>query len=134
MPLLTPFKLLCAPASHFGPFARAVRRTPNTLAGSASHITHILELQRTGVTNQIRGFLLERGVTVRQGLMPFRKALPDILSSKSDALSPRMINLISELIQDWRRLDERIAAVSSEIEAMAKQDESCQQGPSKRAP
>jgi len=37
-----------------------------------------------------------------------------------------MINLISELVQDWRRLDERIASVSSEIEALAKQDASCQ--------
>jgi transposase len=25
--------------------------------------------QRTGVANQIRGFLLERGITVRQGFM-----------------------------------------------------------------
>src|SRR5262245_31157993 len=82
--------------------------------------------QRTGVANQIRGFLLERGITVRQGFMPLRKALPEILSSKSDVLSPRMINLIGELIQDWRRLDERIASVSTEIEAMAKRDEGCQ--------
>jgi transposase len=37
-----------------------------------------------------------------------------------------MINLIGELVQDWRRLDERIASVSTEIEALAKQDESCQ--------
>jgi len=37
-----------------------------------------------------------------------------------------MINLISELVQDWRRLDERIAAVSAEIEALAKQDAGCQ--------
>jgi hypothetical protein len=37
-----------------------------------------------------------------------------------------MLNLISELVQDWRRLDERIASVSSEIEALAKQDASCQ--------
>jgi transposase len=58
--------------------------------------------------------------------MLLRRALPEILSSKSDALSPRMINLIGELAQDWRRLDERIAAVSAEIEALAKQDESCQ--------
>ena len=58
--------------------------------------------------------------------MPLRKALPEILSAKSDALSPRMISLISELIQDWRRLDERIAAVSAEIEALAKQDAGCQ--------
>ena len=35
--------------------------------------------QRTGV-NQIRGFLLERGITVRQGLAPLRQALPGILA------------------------------------------------------
>jgi transposase len=58
--------------------------------------------------------------------MPLRKALPDILSSNDDALSPRMVNLIAELIQDWRRLDERIAAVSAEIESLAEQDEGCQ--------
>jgi transposase len=37
-----------------------------------------------------------------------------------------MINLIGELIQDWRRLNERIGAVSSEVDALAKQDASCQ--------
>jgi transposase len=102
-------------------------KTPEQMDLLALHrVRSRLVGQRTGVTNQIRGFLLERGITVRQGLMPLRKALPEILSSNSDALSPRMINLIGELIQDWRRLDERIAAVSSEIEALAKQDESCQ--------
>jgi hypothetical protein len=35
-----------------------------------------------------------------------RKALPDILSS--NILSPRMVSLIADLMQDWRRLDERI--------------------------
>jgi len=102
-------------------------KTPEQMDLLALHrVRSRLVGQRTGVTNQIRGFLLERGITVRQGLMPLRKALPEILSSKSDALSPRMINLIGELIQDWRRLDERIAAVSAEIEALAKQDEGCQ--------
>jgi transposase len=79
--------------------------------------------QRTGVSNQIRGFLIERGITVRQGVVPLRKALLDILSSNTGALSPRMVNLIAELVQDWRRLDERIAAVSAEIESLAEQDE-----------
>jgi hypothetical protein len=37
-----------------------------------------------------------------------------------------MVNLIAELVQDWRRLDERIAAVSAEIESLAEQDEGCQ--------
>src|SRR5258706_6737438 len=102
-------------------------KTPEQMDLLALHrVRSRLVRQRTGVANQIRGFLLERGITVRQGCMPLRKALPEILSSKSDALSPRMINLIGELIQDWRRLDDRIASVSTEIEAIAKRDESCQ--------
>ena len=102
-------------------------KTPEQMDLLALHrVRSRLVRQRTGLVNQIRGFLLERGITVRQGLMPLRKALPEILSIKSDALSPRMINLIGELVRDWRRLDERIASVSTEIEALAKQDEGCQ--------
>ena len=82
--------------------------------------------QRTGLINQIRGFLIERGITVRQGVMPLRKALPDILSSNAQVLSPRMVRLIADLAQDWRRLDERIETVSAEIETLARQDNSCQ--------
>jgi hypothetical protein len=37
-----------------------------------------------------------------------------------------MVGLIADLTQDWRRLDERVAAVSAEIEALAEQDDSCQ--------
>ena len=72
--------------------------------------------RRTAVINQIRGFLIERGITVRQGPAPLRKALPEILSSPTEALSPRMVRLIADLSEDWRRLDERIEAVSAEIE------------------
>jgi transposase len=36
--------------------------------------------QRTGIINQIRTFLLERGVAVRQGLRFLRAELPDILA------------------------------------------------------
>ena len=88
-------------------------KTPEQMDLLALHrVRSRLVGQRTGVINQIRGFLIERGITVRQGVVPLRKALPNILSSNTDALSPRMVNLIAELVQDWRRLDERIAAVS----------------------
>ena len=102
-------------------------KTPEQMDLLALHrVRSRLVGQRTGVINQIRGFLIERGITVRQGVMPLRKALPDILSSNQDALSPRMVGLIADLAQDWRRLDERIGAVSAEIEALARQDDSCQ--------
>ena len=102
-------------------------KTPEQMDLLALHrVRSRLVGQRTGVINQIRGFLIERGITVRQGAVPLRKALPDILSSNTDVLSPRMVRLIADLAQDWRRLDERIATVSAEIEALAQQDDGCQ--------
>jgi transposase len=40
------------------------------------------------VINQIRGFVLERGIIVRQGLRFLRQALPDILAKRTDVLPP----------------------------------------------
>ena len=83
--------------------------------------------QRTAVINQIRGFLLEHGIAVRQGLRFLRQQLPDILAKRSDVLSPRMIRIIEDLSGDWRRLDERIEHVTDEIEVLAQGSESCRQ-------
>ena len=61
--------------------------------------------QRTAVINQIRGFLLECGIAVRQGLRFLRQQLPEILAKRIDVLSPRMIRIVEDLSGDWRRLD-----------------------------
>jgi len=110
------------------PTMRFVRiKTPEQMDLLALHrVRARLVGQRTAVTNQIRGFLIERGITVRQGLTPLRRALPEILSATSGPLSPRTVALIADLVADWRRLDERIATVSSDIEALAERDDSCQ--------
>jgi transposase len=83
--------------------------------------------ERTAVTNQIRSFLLERGIPVRQGLRFLRQQLPDILAKRIDVLSPRMIRIIEDLIGEWRRLDERIDHVTTEIEVLARSNEGCRQ-------
>jgi transposase len=70
---------------------------------------------RTAIINQIRAFLLERGIAVRQGLRFLRAELPTILAKRSDVLSPRMLRIVEDLAGDWRHLDERIDGVSSEI-------------------
>src|SRR3954462_2247001 len=44
--------------------------------------------QRTGIINQIRALLLERGIAVRQGQRFLRADLPDILAAPDDVLSP----------------------------------------------
>jgi hypothetical protein len=66
--------------------------------------------QRTGIINQIRAFMLERGIAVRQGIGFLRAELPTILATRTDALSPRMLRVIEELAGDWRRLDQRSCA------------------------
>ena len=81
--------------------------------------------ERTAVINQIRAFLLERGIIVRQGLRFLRQALPDILAKRTDVLSPRMVRIVADLASDWRQLDERIEVVTDEIETLAKSDSSC---------
>jgi transposase len=79
-----------------GAIAEAVQRpTMNFVAIKTVEQSDLLSLhrvrsrlvrQRTAVINQMRGALIERGLTVRQGPGPLRKALPTILSSPTDVL------------------------------------------------
>jgi transposase len=80
---------------------------------------------RTAVINQLRGFLLEHGIAVRQGHRFLRQQLPRIVATRTDALSPRMVRIIGDLIEDWAHLDERIKRVTDEIEGLARSNVSC---------
>src|SRR5881394_3356578 len=102
-------------------------KTADQLDLQALHrVRERLVSQRTGIINQIRAFLLERGIAVRQGQRFLRAGLPDILSTPPDVLSPCMVRVIEDLAGDWRRLDERIEGLSSEIQAVALQDAGCE--------
>jgi transposase len=102
-------------------------KTADQLDLQALHrVRERLVSQRTGIINQIRAFLLERGIAVRQGQRFLRVELPRILATPPDVLSPRMVRLIEGLAGDWRRLDERIAGLSAEIEALARGDSGCE--------
>jgi len=102
-------------------------KTADQLDLQALHrVRERLVSQRTGIINQIRAFLLERGVAVRQGQRFLRIELPRLLTAPPDVLSPRMVRVIEDLAGDWRRLDERIEALSAEIEAIARRDAGCQ--------
>jgi transposase len=101
-------------------------KTADQLDLQALHrVRERLVSQRTGIINQIRAFLLERGVAVRQGLRFLRTELPIILAKRTDVLSPRMMRIIEDLAGDWHRLDERIEGLSAEITALARQDAAC---------
>ena len=64
--------------------------------------------QRTGIINQIRAFLLERGVAVRQGLRFLRAELPRMLATPPDVLSPRIVRMI----EGWPKTGAGLISVS----------------------
>jgi len=102
-------------------------KTADQLDLQALHrVRERLVSQRTGIINQIRAFLLERGIAVRQGQRFLRAELPRILATPPDVPSPRMLRIIEDLACDWRRLDERVEGLSNEIEAIARQDAGCE--------
>src|SRR5262249_17889981 len=102
---------------------RAIQTAQQLALQALHHVPARLVRQRTAIINQIRAFLLERGIAVRPGLRFLRAELPGILAKRSDVLSPRMLRVIEDLAGDWRRLDERIEGLSGEIEALAQQDQ-----------
>ena len=70
-------------------------KTPEQLDLQALHrVRGRLVSQRTGIINQIRAFLLERGIAVRQGLRFLRAELPQVLAKRTDVLSIRMVHVI----------------------------------------
>jgi transposase len=102
-------------------------KTTDQLDLQALHrVRERLVSQRTGIINQIRAFLLERGIAVRQGLRFLRLELPRVLATPPDVLSPRMVSIVEGLACDWRRLDERIDHLSGEITTVARQDVGCE--------
>ena len=82
--------------------------------------------ERTATVNEIRAFLLDRGIAAAAGIQRLRKSLPDILAKYADLLLPRMTRIIEALVADWRRLDERIGEIAREIGELAEKDAPCQ--------
>ena len=79
--------------------------------------------RRTAVMNQIRGFLLDRGMAVRKGPSHLRQVLPLVLDESSSFFSGRLRCLLKELQQEWNELERRLEEVSHEIETIAKHNE-----------
>jgi transposase len=85
-----------------------------------------LVARRTGVINQLRAFLLERGVTCRTGRRHFARILPEVLAETEQVLSPAMQRLIDRLREEWRMLETSIHELTRQIEGIARQDSACQ--------
>jgi transposase len=82
--------------------------------------------RRTAIINQMRGFLLERGITFAKGPANLRNHMPAILEDADENLTPRMRHLLAQLWQEWKQLETDITTISNDIERISLEDEGCQ--------
>ena len=106
---------------------RTVReKTQAELDLKACHrIRSRLVSRRTATVNQIRAFLIEQGIAVRAGIRAPKNSIFEILRNREEELSPRMVQLITDLYGDWLWLDERIEQVTGEIGKIAATEPNC---------
>jgi transposase len=81
--------------------------------------------KRTAVINQLRSFMLERGIVFRQGRRHLAGQMPALFADERSPLSPRMQAIAQGLWREWQQLEREINDVSTEIDSVAKTDPVC---------
>lgn len=81
--------------------------------------------RRTAVINQIRAFLLERGLVFARTPAKLKTAMADILENAEADLTPRMRNLIDGLWSEWKLVEQQIEELNDELERISAADAGC---------
>lgn len=82
--------------------------------------------RRTALINQIRGLLLERGITIRKGRHHIEASLPGILEDPDNKLSGALRVLLTQLRLEMQYLHKQIEESDKLILRIAGELESCQ--------
>ena len=82
-------------------------------------------MRRTAVINQIRGLLLERGITIRKGRRHIEASLPGILEDADNKLSGALRVLLAQLRLEMQYLHRQIDESDKLILRIAGENEAC---------
>ena len=81
--------------------------------------------RRTSVINQLRAFLLERGLVFAKSPAKLRERMPEILENAEEDITPRMRNLLALLWNEWTDLESQLEEMNDEVERIASSDAAC---------
>ena len=84
-----------------------------------------LVARRTSVINQIRAFLLERGMVFEKKPAKLKAAMADILENAEADLTPLMRNLIDTLWGEWKTVEQQVEELNDELERISTADAGC---------
>ncbi len=103
-------------------------KTQEQLDWQAMHrVRDRLMQRRTALINEIRGFLLERGLTFAARPIYLRKNLPTYIEDAEQNLTPRLRWLLDRLWQEWKQTEIDIKTITDEIERISNEDARCRQ-------
>ncbi|KXI30958.1 IS110 family RNA-guided transposase [Paraglaciecola hydrolytica] len=137
------FKVLLIPPIHVKPFVKgnkndrndafaiteAARRPnmhfvrPRTVEQTDMMMVHKLRKRRvdarTALMNQLRGLLNEYGIVLRAGKSPLKNALDDLQEDAENGLTWSARELIRDIQQEWKLLDDVIDSLDKQIKTQA---------------
>ena len=82
--------------------------------------------RRTALANQVRGLLLEYGITIPKGISYIRRQIPLIMEAADNGLSNLFRQLLNDLYLEFVHLDERADGVERTLKELCAQSEDCQ--------
>ncbi len=101
----------------------AIKRLDQVDTQALHRVRDRLVRQRTQIVSQTRGLCLEYGLTMARGVPTFCRDMPRLLENPCDALTPRMLRILHALWEEFQLTNDRVNAISEEIKAIARHDE-----------
>lgn len=81
--------------------------------------------RRTAVINQLRVFLLERGLVFAQTPAKLKAAMAQVLEDADANLTPQIRNLIDILWSEWKTVEQQIKELTEQLERISDADAGC---------
>jgi transposase len=103
-------------------------KTQDQLDLQAMHrVRDRLVQRRTALINEIRGFLLDRGIVFPAKPIRLRENLPSVIEDAERNLTPRLRWLLQQMWREWRQLEADVETISDQLETISQQDGLCRQ-------
>ena len=81
--------------------------------------------RRTALINEIRGFLLDRGLIFAADPKHLRKNLPAVIEDAEQNLTPRLRWLLDRMWSEWKQVELDIKGMTEELERISEENELC---------
>lgn len=116
---------ICEAASRPAMRFVAIKSAAQQDVQAVHRVRYQLVKMRTALVNQVRGLLAEYGVVIPQGVGQVRRSLPVILEDHDNGLSGVMRELVGEICDRLKFIEDRLHQYDLQIDRLFRQDERC---------